>query len=174
MLRLGELLEQRLRRVKLKGQCRLVHGHRGGLLTHLLALEISLKSIEEKTIMRYAVPVKHLLLLLCANAIVLVKEVQERALWFFERGVGARLQVTKVGKDAFFELLGVLDRPAERLETEGKASYDIGTGDVEEVVPVWRSASWPGASACCRLQTYHSTQDTYSPVGSKKRLMYWS
>lgn len=83
-----------------------------------------------------AVPVEHFLLLLRADAVVLVKEIEERALWLFERSVGARLEVAKVGEDTLLELLRVLDRAAEGLEPEGKTSYDVSAGNVKEVVPV--------------------------------------
>lgn len=83
-----------------------------------------------------AVPVENLLLFLGPNAVVFVQEIQERALGFFERGIGAGFEVAQVGEDSFFEFLRVLDGATERLEAKGQASYDIGTRDVEEVVPV--------------------------------------
>lgn len=42
------------------------------------------------------VPVEHFLLLLCANALVLEEQVEERALWFFEAGICARLEISEV------------------------------------------------------------------------------
>ena len=86
--------------------------------------------------MRDAVPVKHFLLLLCTNAIVLVQKVQEWALRLLQRSICARLQVAQIREYALFELFRVLDRAAKRLEAECKASYDISARDVEEVVPV--------------------------------------
>ena len=68
--------------------------------------------------MWYAVPVKDLLLLLRADAVVLVKEIQERALGLFQRGIGPRLQIAQIREDALLKLLGVLDRTTERLESE--------------------------------------------------------
>ena len=85
--------------------------------------------------MRDAVPVKDLLLLLCSDAVVLVEKVKEGALGFFERGIGAGFQVAKIGKDALLELLGVLDGPAEGLESERQTSHDISSRNVKEVVP---------------------------------------
>jgi hypothetical protein len=52
-----------------------VNGLGRGVLVHLLPLQISLESIQEEAVVRYAVPEKHLLLLLGANAVILVKEV---------------------------------------------------------------------------------------------------
>lgn len=82
-----------------------------------------------------AVPVKDLLLLLGADTVILVEEVEELALGFFERGVGAGFEVSKVGEDALFKLFGVLDGTAESLESEGQAADNVGTRDVEECVP---------------------------------------
>lgn len=86
--------------------------------------------------MWYAVPVEHLLLLLCTYTIVLVEEVEERTFWLFKGGIGARFQIAKVGENALFELLGVLYRSTEGLEAESEASNDVGARDVEEIVPV--------------------------------------
>ena len=69
--------------------------------------------------MRHAVPVEDLLLLLCSYAVVLVQEVEESALGFFERGIGTRLQVSQIGEDALLELLRVLHWTSECLESEG-------------------------------------------------------
>lgn len=85
--------------------------------------------------MRNAVPVENLLLLLRSDAVVLVKEIEKRAFGFLEGRIGAGFQVAQVGEDAFLELLRVLDRAAEGLESEGKASYDVSARDVEEVIP---------------------------------------
>ena len=85
--------------------------------------------------MRYAVPVKDLLLLLGADAVVLVQKVEERTFRLFQRSVSARLEVSQIREDALFKLLRVLDRTTERLEAERQASYNVGTGNVEEVAP---------------------------------------
>ena len=135
MLSFSELLEKRLRRVKLEGERRFADSDGGGLLVHLLALEISLQGIEKETIMGYAVPVEDLLLLLCADAVVLVKKIEEGTLGLFQRGIGARFEIAQIGKDTFFKLLRVLDWATKGLEAEGKASYNVGARDVEEVVP---------------------------------------
>jgi len=73
-------------------------------LSHLLPLQVPFKGIEEETIVRDAIPVEDLLLLLCPNTVVLVKEVEEGALGLFERSIGTGLEVSQVGEDAFFEL----------------------------------------------------------------------
>lgn len=85
--------------------------------------------------MWYAVPVEDLLLFLCANAVVLVKEVQEWALGLLKRCIGSRLQIPQIRKDTLLKFLRVLDRTSERLKSERKTSYDVGAGDVEEIVP---------------------------------------
>jgi hypothetical protein len=58
------------------------------------------------------------------------------------------------------------------LKSERKASDDISSGDVKEVVPatllILQTPSSTDAS------TYHNTQETYSPVGKRNRRMYWS
>ena len=72
MLRLGKLLEERLRGIEFKGKRRLADRHGGGFLAHLFTLEVALQSVEEKTVVRYAVPVEDLLLLLSADAVVLI------------------------------------------------------------------------------------------------------
>ena len=76
--------------------------------------------------MRYAVPVEDLLLLLGANAVVLVEEVEERAFRLLERGIGAGFEVAQVREDAFLEFLRVLHGSAKGLEAEGQASHDVG------------------------------------------------
>lgn len=93
LLGLGELLKEGLRGIVFKRQGGLADGSRGGVLTHLFALEVALKGVEKEAIMGHAVPVKDLLLLLCANAIILVEKVEKGALGFFEGGIGARLEV---------------------------------------------------------------------------------
>lgn len=85
--------------------------------------------------MWHAVPVEHLLLLLSSDAVVLVQEVEEWALGLFQRSVCSGLQVSQVGEDTLFKLLGVLDRSAKSLESEGETSYDVCSGDVEKIVP---------------------------------------
>jgi len=77
--------------------------------------------------MRYAVPVEDLLLLLSANTVVLVQEVEEGAFRLFQRSVSARLEVSQVREDALFKFLRVLDRAAECLEAERQASYNVCT-----------------------------------------------
>ena len=75
LLRLRELLEQGLRRVKFEGKSRLANGDCGGFLAHLLALQVPLQCVKEQAIMRHAIPIENLLLLLRSNAIVLVEKV---------------------------------------------------------------------------------------------------
>lgn len=135
LLGLGQLLVERLRGVVLEGEGRLADSNRGGFLAHLFSLEVALEGIEEKTVVGHAVPVKDFLLLLGADAVVLVQEVEELALGLFEGGIGAGLEVSEVGEDALFELLGVLYGAAESLESEGEAADNVGAGDVEEGVP---------------------------------------
>ena len=81
--------------------------------------------------MWHAVPIKHLLLLLRSNAIVLVHEVEEWALWLLERSIGARLEVAQIRKNALLKLLRVFYGPSEGLESEGETSHDICAGDVK-------------------------------------------
>ena len=69
--------------------------------------------------MWYAVPVKHFLLLLRSDAIVLVHKVEELALWLLERCIGARLEIAQIREDALLKLLGILHWPSEGLESEG-------------------------------------------------------
>lgn len=122
--------------------------------------------------MWHAVPIKDLLLLLCSYAVVLVQEIEECALRFFEGGISTAFQVSQIGKDALLELFRVLDWSPKRLKSERKASDDISSGDVKEVVPatllILQTPSSTDAS------TYHNTQETYSPVGKRNRRMYWS
>jgi hypothetical protein len=75
------------------------------------------------------------LFLLGSNAIVLVKEIKECTLWFFQRRIRTGFKVSQVGEDAFFELFRILDRSPERLKAERKASNDIRTRYVEEIIP---------------------------------------
>jgi hypothetical protein len=50
-------------------------------------------------------PVEYFLFLLGSNAVVLVEEVEELGLWFFQRSVCAGLEVAEIGEDAFLEFL---------------------------------------------------------------------
>lgn len=135
LLRLGQLLVERLGGVELERERRLVDGDCSGLLAHLLTLQVPLESVEEETVMRNAVPVEDLLFLLGSDAVVLVQEVEERALGLFEGGIGAGLEVTKVREDALLELLRVLHRTSECLESKGEAADDVGARDMEEIIP---------------------------------------
>ena len=85
--------------------------------------------------MRYAVPVKHLLLFLSSDAVVLVQEIEEGTLGLFQRSIRTGFEVSQVGEDAFFKLFGVFDRSTEGLKAERKASYDVSARNVEKVVP---------------------------------------
>lgn len=82
-----------------------------------------------------AVPVKDLLLLLGADAVVLVEKVEELALGLFQGGISAGLEISEIGEDALLKLFGVFYRTAEGLKSEGQASNDISARDVEESVP---------------------------------------
>ena len=162
MLGLGQLLEKGLRRVEFEGHGRFADGDRGRLLTHLLALQVPLESIQEQAIMRHAVPVKHLLLLLGPDAVVLVEEIQECALRFLEGRIGAGLEIAQVGEDALFELFGVFDGATKRLESECEAADDVGTGDVEEVAPVGVVSFGREGNRLLAISraTHQSTQET--------------
>lgn len=120
--------------------------------------------------MGYAVPVEDLLLLLGANAIVLVEEIQEARLGLLEGGIGARFQIPQIRKDALFEFLGVLDRPSEGLKSERQTPHDVGAGDVKEIVPVFVNTAVTASHHAST--TYHRTQETYSPVGKRNLRMY--
>lgn len=180
LLCLCELFKQRLRRVEFKRKGRLADSHCGGLLAHLLPFQVPLQRVEKQAVVRYTVPVEDLLLLLSANAVVLVQKVKKRALGLLQRSISTRLEVSQVGEDAFLELLRVLDRTAKSLEAEGQASYNISTGDVEKIVPasedtmlVWLIRAGGGSHAGRQgSPAYHRTQDTYSPVGNKNLRMY--
>ena len=91
------------------------------------------------------IPIEDLLLLLRADAIVLVQKVQECRLWLLERGIGAGLQVAQVRKDALLKLFRIRHRPAECLEPEGEAAHNVRAGDVEKVVPGWMSVMGPSS-----------------------------
>ncbi len=85
--------------------------------------------------MRDTVPVEDFLLLLRPNAVVLVEEVEEGTLGFFQRCIGTRLEVAQIRKYSLLELLRVLHRPAKSMESEREAAHDICASDVKEVVP---------------------------------------
>jgi hypothetical protein len=85
--------------------------------------------------MWHAVPVKDLLLLLRSDAVVLVEEVKERALWLLEGRVVAGFEVSQIGKDALLEFLGVFDGTSKSVEAEGETSNNVGARDVEEATP---------------------------------------
>jgi hypothetical protein len=129
------LLVERLRRVVLERQCWFADSDSGSFLAHLLPLEVAFQRVKEQAIMGDAVPVKDLLLLLSSDAVVLVKEVEEGTLGLLQRSISSRLEVSQVREDTLLELLRVLDRSAESLESEGQASNNICTRNVEEVVP---------------------------------------
>ena len=65
-----------------------------------------------------AVPIEHFLLLLRSDAVIFVHEVEECALRLFKGCIGARLQVTKVGKDSLLEFFRILHGSSKCLETE--------------------------------------------------------
>ena len=136
MLSFRKLLKQRLRRIELERESWFADCYGRGLLTHLFSLEIAFKRIKEQPIVWNTVPVEHLLLLLCANAIVLVHEVQEWTLWLFQRCICARFQVSQIREYAFLKLLRVLDWSPKSLKAEGQAAHNVGTRDVKEIVPV--------------------------------------
>jgi hypothetical protein len=159
LLRLGELLIERLGRVEFKGPSRLGNSHCSRLLAHLFSLQIALQRVQEQAVVGDAIPVENLLLFLGPDAVVFVQEIQKRALGFFERGIGAGFEVAQVGEDSFFEFLRVLDGAAKRLEAKGQTPNDIGTRDMEEVAPCSRLD-------CCLYMSrlgedaHQSTQET--------------
>ena len=69
--------------------------------------------------MWHTVPIENLLLFLRSYTIVFVHEIQEWALWFFQRCIGAGFQVAQVGKNAFLKLFRVFDRSPKGLEAKG-------------------------------------------------------
>lgn len=119
----------------MEGQGGLANGHGGSFLAHLLSLQVTFQRIKKEAIVWYTVPVENLLFLLRADAVVLVKKVQKGTLGLLERRISPRLQIPQVRKDSFFELLRVLDWPTKCLESEGEATDDVSTGDVEQIVP---------------------------------------
>ena len=92
--------------------------------------------------MGHTVPVKDLLLLLRPNAVVLVQEVEETALWLLEGGICARFQVSQVREDTLLEFLRVLHGATKCLESKRKASDNIRAGNVKEIIPIEQLA-WP-------------------------------
>ncbi len=66
--------------------------------------------------MWHAIPIEDLLFLLRSYAVVLVHEVEERALWLLKGCIGARLQVAQIREYPFLELLRVLHRSSEGLK----------------------------------------------------------
>jgi hypothetical protein len=55
------------------------------------------------------------------------------------------------------------------MKSKGQASYNVCPGDVEEVVPTVLVSC--RASLLAFKLSYHSTQEMYSPVGSKNLRM---
>ena len=92
--------------------------------------------------MRHAVPVKDFLFLLRPNAVVLVQEVKETALWLLKGSICARLQVSQVREDTLLEFLRVLHGATKCLESKRKASDNIRAGNVKEIIPIEQLA-WP-------------------------------
>jgi hypothetical protein len=129
------LFKKGLGGVEFERQSRFADCDCGSLLIHLFSLEIPFQCIEEKTIMRNAIPIENFLLLLRSDAVVLVEEIEERTFRLFQGCICSRLEIAEIGEYAFLELLGVLHWPAKRLKAEGKASYDICPRNMEEVVP---------------------------------------
>jgi hypothetical protein len=136
LLGFGKLLKERLRRVEFERQGRFTDRHGRCLLSHLLTLEISLKSIKEESIMGDTIPVKDFLLLLRPNAIVLVQEVKETTLWLFQGGISARFQVSQIRKDTLLEFLRVLHGATKCLESKRKTSDNIRARNVKEIIPI--------------------------------------
>ena len=56
-------------------------------------------------------------------------------LWFFQRCVNTRLEISKIAKDAFFKFLHVPDGPTKGLEPEHEGTYDVRTGDMIKPIP---------------------------------------
>lgn len=152
MLCFRQLLVEGLGRVEFEGHGRFTDSDRSRFLIHLLALQIALQRIQKQPVVGYAVPVEHLLLLLSSDAVVLVQEVKECALRFLQCRIGAGFEIAQIGENAFFELLRVLHRTTERLESKREASDDVCTGNVEEVAPVKKSISsvWLDLSSVAR------------------------
>ena len=80
----------------MEGHGRLANSDCGSLLAHLFSLEVALESVEEESVVGYAVPIEDFLLLLRANAVVLVKEVKELTLGLLQGCIGSRLEVSQI------------------------------------------------------------------------------
>ena len=76
----GKLLEEGLCRVPREAQGGLAHGLRGALLAEFLALEVAVERVKEESVVRDREPVEDLLLLLCADAILLEQQLEELGL----------------------------------------------------------------------------------------------
>lgn len=105
-----------------------------------------------------AIPIEDLLLLLGSDAVILVQEIKERALWLLKRGIGAGLEISKIGEDALLEFLRVPHRTTKRLKAEGETSDNVRARDVEEIVPTARQLPCPGPSNLGAI-TNHRTQE---------------
>lgn len=101
--------------------------------------------------MRYAIPVKDLLLLLCPNAVVFIQEIKKGALGLLQRRVGSRLEISKIGENTLFELLGILHWATESLESERQTSDNIRSGNMKEVAP---TTSQPRLSRAINYQSH--------------------
>jgi hypothetical protein len=102
-------------------------------------------------------PVKHFLLFLGSDAVVLVEKVKELGFRFFQRSVCSGFEVSEIREDAFFELLGVGDGSTECEEAVSEGANNVCASNVKEVVP---------EVSLLHKETYHKTQETYSPDGS--------
>ena len=67
------------------------------------------------------------------------------------------------------------------MKSERQTSHNVSARDVEKIVPVENCflAGDPKqvetfTATGFVFETYHNTQETYSPVGSKNLRMYWS
>ena len=76
-------------------------------------------------------PVKDFLFLLGSNAVVLVEEVEELGLWFFQRSVCAGFEVTEIGEDALFEFLCIRNRATKGEKAVCQGPYNIGSCDMK-------------------------------------------
>lgn len=110
--------------------------------------------------MRDAVPVEDLLLFLGADAVVLVQEIKEGALGLLERRIGSGLEVSEVGEDPLFELLGIPHGAPEGLESKGQASHNVGSRDMKKVAPVANQSKTPPGLHLSRKRTNHRMQET--------------
>lgn len=96
LLSLRKLLKERRRPIIFKAQSRLAFSRGRDLLTSLFPLEVALKCIKEKSVVGHTVPVENLLLLLGSDTVVLVEKVEKRALWLFQRRIGASFEVAQI------------------------------------------------------------------------------